>query len=163
MEKKRFDKDISNQPLCKFGPGGDYTRTWPPQPIGETAAIENPIGKLLGTIGEIISATVKPELIGEITAGYAISGPNKIKPYKETSQREPTADNAKTAKSAKPGIGPGTKQLLFADDSRSRNRTRRKPNNRVRAHRRVAKKRAHHKDNRQGTLFEVDRVSQPAA
>jgi hypothetical protein len=163
MEKKRFSEDANSQPLCKFGPGGDYTRVWPPQPIGEQAAMENPIGKLLATIGQIISATVTPEKISEITAGYAISGPNKINPYRERAKREPTTGNAKATESAKPGIGSGTKQLLFADDSRSGQRTRRKPNNRVRTHRRVAKKRADHQDDGQGTLFKDNCVSQPAA
>ena len=163
MDKKRFSKDVSDEPLCKFGPGGDYVRSWPPEPIGKTAALENPIGKLLATIGQIISATVKPELIGEITAGYAISGPNQINAYKEMSHGATRTDNATTAKSAKPGIGTGAKQLLFADDSGSGRRARRKPNNRIRTHRRVAKKRTYRQDNRQGTLFEDNFVSQPAA
>jgi len=169
MGKSRFsESDMGEnwEPLCKFGPGGDYVRKWPREKVVKRAGDEKVLGKLLSTIAEIIGATVNPELMEELQGQYEVELLEEIKIVKEELKgagKHEGTDNASTTKSAGAGGGTGAGELLFADDRRSSKRARRKPHYRIRTYRRAAKKRSGREYEGQGTLFEIDPASQSAA
>ena len=167
MGKSRFSgMDENWEPLCQFGPGGDYTRSWPRPEVRKKAGGEKVLGRLLETIADIIGATVNPELMEELRGQYEVELLEEIKIVKEELKGEgkhEQTDNAKTTKSSGAGVATGAGKLLFADDSGSSKRVRRKPHYRLRTYRRAAKKRTGREYDGQGTLFEVNSASQSAA
>lgn len=164
MDMNRF-KNRSEKPLCKFGPGGEFVTDWPGGEMKAYKSNKNPLGKVLSTIAEIIGATIDPELIAELT-----SAPKAAQITDFNTKKEKTSIEA-----AKPEPDPKTighsqtdKQLpkqpmLFPDDRGIGRGVRRKPHNRIRAHRRTSRKTASRKVKRQNTLFEINLSSQSAA
>jgi len=150
---KRHGRNNRNNftPLCKFGPGGDYSRDWTPDGDGAFES-ENAIGKLLKMIAEIAAVTVNPETTAELPIRDDLKTSYKITALEKT-KNETEHDNAKTAGSAKRDRRVRGQAMLFGDDSRDRRRAKRKPNNRIRAYRRPSRKKAADQLEGQGTLF----------
>ena len=169
MNKNRFSGNKNDQPLCKFGPGGDFISSWPP---GRASAIRqgpNPLRKILETIADIIGATVNPELISQLQAQANIQARQLVKNeaieerISSAQTRADQTDHAATVRRPAANRQLRGETMLFGDNWRTGRRAKRKPTNRIRAHRRTAKKRTRQKIAGQGTLFEVNAQSQSAA
>lgn len=171
MDRGRFDA-FRDEPICKFGPGGDYVRTWPPKAAGKAdgvGAAENPLRKVLERLADIIGANVNIASI----SGIGVDGPQEIAACQIVNEEreedhvatgnESGTGNAETIGDAQAHPAVRAEPLLFADDSRAGSGGRRKSNYRIRAHRKTARKRAAQKIDGQGTLFETDCTSQSAA
>ncbi len=171
MDRGRFDA-FRDEPICKFGPGGDYVRTWSPKTAGKAdavGAVENPFRKVLERLADIIGATVNIASL----SGIGVEGPQEIgacEIVNETKEENHVAadnesgtGNAETIRDTQAHPAVRAEPLLFADDSRVGAGVRRKSNHRIRAHRKTARKRAAQKIDGQGTLFETDCTSQSAA
>ena len=167
MDFSRFSQSQDDQPLCKFGPGGDYLTNWPAEDnLQENVEPQlNPIGKILSTIADMVGATLDPEILEEMTRHADIEGPVTITIGKEDITDEKTNKGHNTQAACRPETsGPVRKQtMLFSDDWRTGPAAGRKQANRVRTHRRPAKKRSNYKIKGQGTLFEINFVGQSAA
>jgi hypothetical protein len=168
MDQNRF-KDTDNGPVCMFGPGGDFVTKWSPKVKDSTLRpiADNPIGRVLATIAEVIGATVNPELLSQMTEQTEINRLININLHKEEQksaelQPDRTSDTAPTGGS-KADIAVRREPMLFADDCGVSKRVKRKPHHRVRAHHRASKKRTSGKLQKQGTLFEIDSAGQSAA
>ncbi len=172
MDRGRFDA-YRDEPICKFGPGGDYVRQWPGKAAGKgepVGAVENPLRKVLDRLADIIGTTVNiASLSGIDVEGPQEIGACEIVNEEEREENHVAADNesgtgnAETIRDTQAHPAVRAEPLLFADDSRVGAGGRRKSNHRIRAHRRTAKKRAAQKIDGQGTLFEIDCTSQSAA
>ncbi len=171
MDRGRFDA-FRDEPICKFGPGGDYVRTWSPKTTGKgdpVGAVENPLRRVLERLADIIGANVNMASV----SGIGVEGPREIGACEivneEREEDQVAADNESPTGNAETigdaGAHPAVRAepLLFADDSRVGSGGRRKSNYRIRAHRKTARKRAAPKIDGQGTLFETDCTSQSAA
>jgi len=164
MNRKQLNNGHLRQPLCRFGPGGDYTKDWPLRGEAVKRENENPIGKVLSVIADIIGATVSPETLAEMQSQVDV----EIKSYNiaklegsKVEQSKP--DNPKTAGSSKRHRPVRGQTMLFSDDRRDSARAKRKPHNRIRAYRRPSRKKASHQIEGQGTLFETYGASTTAA
>ncbi len=171
MDRGRFDA-FRDEPICKFGPGGDYVRTWPPKTAGKAdpaGTVENPLRKVLERLADIIGANVNIASI----SGVQVDGPHQIAAREIVSEEREEdhvatdnksgTGNAETIGDTQAHPAVRAEPLLFADDSRISSGGRRKSNYRIRAHRKTARKRAAKKIDGQGTLFETDCTSQSAA
>jgi len=171
MDRGRFDA-FADEPICMFGPGGDYVRAWPGKAVGKTdaaPAAENPLRKVLESLADIIGATVNIASI----PGIRIEGPQEVGACRIINEereenylatdKQPGTGNAETTGNTQAHPAVRAAPLLFADDSRVGAGGRRKSNHRIRAHRKTAKKRTAKEIDGQGTLFEIDRTSQSAA
>jgi hypothetical protein len=59
MNGKGRKNRFSEQPLCKFGPGGDFVHEMSPKEALSSAPIhDNPLGKVLEVIAEMIGAAL---------------------------------------------------------------------------------------------------------
>ncbi len=155
-------------PICKFGPGGDFVREWPARKK-VSKSMKNQLGEVLVTIAEILGATISPELLAAAD-GHCDISINKL--FKGTSFTEKTSDADNGSKrndqssstgSVNSNINVQGEALLFSDDRRARRKVKRKPNYRIRTHRRSSKKRVSVQLEGQGTLFEINGAREPAA
>lgn len=159
MDLNRFAKDDGFEPLCKFGPGGDYVSGWPVRKNAKPEPHYNPIGKILVTIADMIGAAVDGEILAQLTKHADIEGPTVISiPGENTNAKNITGqtDNAKAVPGAKQASGIRSQSMLFSDDCRTGKRNRRKQAHSVRTHRGFAKKGTHQQIAGQGTLFEIN-------
>ncbi len=134
-------------PVCKFGPGGDFIRSWPkeysPENAGPITSVLMRINKLLGTINK------QPDALIIAHKGNA----DVI-----TAQNDRTAHAASnaTAKNHNDILG---QTLLFTDDNRACQTAQLKPKYNIRASRRAAKKGFACRFPAQRALFETDQSS----
>ena len=155
-------------PVCKFGPGGDFVREWPARKK-MSKSTETPLGKVLTTIAEILGTTIRPELLTAADGHWDISINKLFKgsPFKEepsdADNRSNQNDQSASTGSVKSNSNVQAEPLLFADDRGAGRKVKRKPNYRIRTHRRTSKKRTSLQFKGQGTLFEINGASQPAA
>ena len=168
MVRNRLNDSGRGDSLCRFGPGGEFVQDWPGEEAKQTAITDNPIGRVLATIAEIIGATIEPNLIGEITDPANIEVTINKKSVKEdsTGADSPTCPHshyAATVGGVKLALANGGQAMLFADNRRTRRKISRKPNHRIRTYRGTSGKRADQQIEGQGTLFEVNGPSQSAA
>ena len=170
MKQKRFGNFNlgSDEPVCKFGPGGDFVREWPARKKAPKQK-ENPLGEVLATIAEILGTTIRPELPAAVDGHWDI-GINKLfkgNPFKEETSgadnRSNRNDQSASTGSFKSNSNVRAEPLLFADDRRAGRKVKRKPNYRIRTYRSTSKKRVSSQCKGQGTLFEINGASQPAA
>jgi len=156
--KKMYRKtDDNNQPLCRFGPGGDFVTNWPaekPEPAGEA---ENSLTKLLARLSEIINSLVGADL-SEADTGFSgrMSFIKEGSRYEvKASAVEQPADTSPDA-TAKSDRRVPAEPMLFADDCGAGRSSKHSPKHRVRAHRRAKKKASSLSIAGQGTLFELN-------
>jgi hypothetical protein len=166
MDVRRFG-EFEDEPLCRFGPGGDYVRQWPgagdkaPKPA-------NPLRKVLEVIAEMMGTAIDPAMFADIS----VEGPTDVSAIGNDEVKEQgcervdnkgCADNpAATGDTEADRAVPG-QSMLFGDHGRTRRSRRRKSHHRIRAYRKPAKKRSSGQIEGQGTLFEIDGLGQSAA
>ena len=164
MAKNRLND--GGDSLCRFGPGGEFVHHWPGKEAKQAAITDNPIGRVLATIAEMIGATIEPNLFGEITDPANIEDTINKKKVKENStgaSNQPNPHHAPTVGGTKVALANRGQTMLFADNRRTRRKTGRKSNHRIRAYRGASRKRPDQQVKGQGTLFEVNGPSQTAA
>jgi hypothetical protein len=167
-------------PLCRFGPGGDYVHDWPGDKIQLPGRGQNPLGKVLAMIADLMGTTVSSELmiqseyppyigpdheVGRVQAHIQTPTNNHLLSEKKSSAPNKTEHTSYAASIAGPkgDSRPANEPMLFADDSRSSRTAKHKPHHRIRAYRRPSRKKAPRRVEGQGTLFEVNPASQSAA
>lgn len=160
MELKRKmkpDKEIQAEPLCKFGPGGDFVAAWEPEP---SECLET-LAKLLGSAFEALAAVLGLKR----TDADALSRKNLYPNEPTVSYMEKlndaiekcTARDSTDAASAPAYADDNTfsaEPLLFPDLVRNGIRIKYKPKHRIRASHRAAKKGIAFRIPKQGSLFE---------
>ena len=171
MDVNRFDFD-SEIPLCRFGPGGDFIRTWPPcekaAPAPVVAAEENNLTRLIGLIGHLMGLPVDGpadrESVPAAMAAKKTESTAKSNMHKEKTQDGGSSpDHSQTIRRTGSTRKAGSQILLFGDDRRIGQCAGHKPSYRVRASRRPARKKAGASPPGKGTLFEINRSGQTAS
>jgi len=150
------------EPLCKFGPGGDFIATWQPT-LSESSSSSNwlrrvltftlePLALLLGLKpGSPSVHTGHAVAVNEFTAHDEERIPNGVRNIRV----DRPFDAAATGTAAADCLFPA-QPLLFPDHRRTGLRIRHKPQHGVRTYRRTAKKRPALWLPEQGSLFEID-------
>ena len=148
-------------PVCRFGPGGDYESVWPGDWMEQATQPKNAIGRLLDVIAGMTDVLRGGERCVEVTGPIDIEQENKSYESRSRGVGVWRGAYAEAGSVTKRNRGVSGEPGLFADDWRISSAAKHKPNNRVRAHRATAKKRASlgtavSFDEGQGTLFELD-------
>ena len=129
------DADKQFEPVCRFGPGGDFVSIWP-----ESSEFQLPsqsrLLKVLACLNEIIGGLLGSEF-------------NQSSAAAPKAQLIPTARFDQSRKSQ-------AQPMLFPDDSRVGLRAVHKPRLRTRAHRRIVKKRPRINHAEQYLLFAAE-------
>ena len=151
-----MDSRINNQtePVCKFGPGGDFVSVWPPQSSELPQPSSNSLTKLLTSLREIIAASLGSDFntAPKESLEYAVENNKAHKPAYPP-----------TTAAAKSDLLLSGQPMLFPDHCRISLRTDHKPKHHIRASHRTAKKRPPLCLSGQGSLFEPDRKSAKTA
>lgn len=139
------------EPVCKFGPGGDFVSVWPATGGKSAASCSGWLSKLLNKLAQAIAT----EPIGAVRGGERILyRKQEFENALRGSSHEPTdAETATIIKGDNVFCGGA---MLFANDGGTGGRIRYKPKHRIRTYRRAAKKRSSDGLPGQGTLFETD-------
>jgi hypothetical protein len=164
MDEKRFKN--SSDPLCRFGPGGEFTSDWPVSADAKTSSV-NSIGRVLSTIAGMIGATIYPELLAEIENETAV----EMTVYRQMAKEKTSSErkqfrsfgNASSTQRTQGDRCHRGQSMLFADDCRGSRKAKRKSQHRIRTCRRVTKKKTSNGLQGQGSLFETNSASQSAA
>ncbi len=155
----------SIEPLCTFGPGGDFVAHWSPEGT-KTCEWSNPLVRCLAAGVEIVAVILglqrSSAFIGlENSAGsnelYHCHKESNIHAVEDSEARD-TTDPSPAPASADGGAISG-EPMLFPDLRRNGVRIEPKPKHRLRAHHRAAKKGSALRFAQQGTLFDVDFTS----
>jgi len=143
-------------PVCRFGPGGDFVRPWPCNPEDYLQQSQSPLTRLLCSIAKMVGTNnVQAE---DVRNNYPI-GEDENEPVQTNNCRANSpADTNPQDNSEFCG-----QILLFADDRRVGKQAEHKPKHRIRAHRRTAKKRPALRIAAQGSLFKADSQSAKTA
>lgn len=148
------------EPLCKFGPGGDFVSFWPPKPGMKPSSLTT----LLNKLAHLAAAAPAPNPQTHEPQTTPAPGQHT---RQIIASREEFENAARHNPDDRPtDAAPATiingdsifsrQPMLFPDDSRTRRRAEHKPKHRLRAHHRTAKKRPAPRLTGQGTLFEAD-------
>ena len=137
------------EPICRFGPGGDFVSVWPPQ----SQPLKKQPAKLLSRLNEIITSLIGStskenlEYVVESSTGKSAGG-------RDFAMGEPAYSTPTAAIKSDSRFSGRT--LLFADDCRTGFGTDNKPKHNIRAYRRTAKKRPVISFADHGSLFEAN-------
>lgn len=151
------DRKKQAEPLCKFGPGGDFVAAWEPEPS------ERPdvLARLLGSAVEAFAAAFglkRPGADVPLSSNFCPNEPTVRHREKPNDAIENSTACDSTDATSVPASANGSpfsgEPLLFPDLGRNGFRTKHKPKHRVRASRRVAKKGPAFRKPKQGSLFE---------
>jgi hypothetical protein len=151
------DKKRQAEPLCKFGPGGDFVAAWEPKPS------ENPdvLVRLLGSVADVVAAAFGLKRVDanmHLNSNFCLDEPSVSHMEKLTDAIENnTARDSTDAASAPAPTNDSpfsAEPLLFPDLVRNGIRIKHKPKHRIRASNRAAKKGAAFRIPKQGSLFE---------
>jgi hypothetical protein len=155
----RFEND--NPPLCRFGPGGDFTSDWFAQSAGPTPSSNNRLNNILASLSEIIAAMLGagPDDYTVKSEKYSRQAKRIIFPKSELKHADKDIKPDKTADPAPaPVVNDGSslpeQQMLFPDDGGDSRRASNKPKYRIRTYRRASKKKAPVSLFGQGSLFD---------
>lgn len=157
----RFNKPT--EPVCRFGPGGDFISVWPVESSQLSQSASNSLTKVLSSIAEIIATILGSEphtgsvIIGDVRGcgGKELAEKGKKEYGLKNSGAESTAYTT-SATIIKSDSFFSDEPKLFADDCRISIRDGHKQKHRVRAYRRTSKKRTTFSPPVQGSLFEAD-------
>jgi len=148
------------EPLCKFGPGGDFEVAWRPEPPEIVATLNRPL-RLLSAVLEVLVV-----MLGFRRTGAHISWTNHACGREVIDfDREKAKNAAQNSKLGRTAYAPATtvaenggavspEPMLFPDLGGDGVRAKHKPKHRIRTHRRVAKKGSALRFAEQGSLFE---------
>jgi hypothetical protein len=157
------DRNERFEPVCKFGPGGDFVSVWPPESYGLAQPSANSLTKLLARLSGMIGKLLGSEAFGvpagptgayEVAEGIPSGKGDMDYAGKDFNVDEPGYAAAATV-TASNRLFSG-EAMLFADDWRTGGRAGRKPKHHIRTYRRTAKQRTAVSAGGQGTLFELD-------
>ncbi len=140
------EADKQFEPVCRFGPGGDFVSIWP-----ESSEFQLPsqsrLLKVLACLNEIIGGLLGSEFNQSLTA-TAKTQPTPAVRFGQSRKSQDVLKGPAVQKEAQP--------MLFPDDSRIGLRAAHKPRLRIRACRRTTKKRPRIDPGEQGLLFAVE-------
>jgi hypothetical protein len=148
------------EPLCKFGPGGDFVYCWPPKADMQPSSLTKMLNKLVPLVTS--QPAQMPQTHEPEPAAKPAEQTHKIIESKgefENAVNDNQGDKPTDAPPATIIKGDSLftgQPLLFPDDSRACRTAKHKPKHRVRTHRRVAKKKPPQGLPGQGSLFETD-------
>lgn len=154
-------KNTQIDPICRFGPGGDYVSFWPGQTAVLSGFFATRIGKIIHSANEVLHALVGcgfdlnlPQGRGsQIQEQFAYGKRKKEYGLGYNAGRTAYAPSIRTIK----GDSPVSEEpMLFADDRRIIFPAGHKSKHRIRAPRRTTKKRAPFGLPAQSPLFESD-------
>jgi hypothetical protein len=155
--RMRPDTEPKAEPLCKFGPGGDFVAAWQPEPSQHMEAL----ARLLGSAADALAAAFGLKRIGADApsrSNFCPNGPT-VRHTEITNDaiENSTARDSTYAASAPAFADDSTfsaESLLFPDLVRDGIRIKHKPKHRIRASHRAAKKGPAFRIPKQGSLFE---------
>jgi len=129
-----MDNGINKQfePVCRFGPGGDFVSGWPGSSEFQLPS-QSRLLKVLACLNEIMAGVLCSEFNQPLAAA-------------PKAQLIPTVRFGQSRKSQ-------AQPMLFPDDSRIGLRAAHKPRHQLRAHRRIIKRRPCIDPDEQGLLF----------
>ncbi len=134
-----------SEPVCKFGPGGDFVTVWPKEPTLPPQPAANHFAKLLASIDEIITALLGSEF-------------NTAEAHAGNTHRPTPAPVIKSD-----SLFPPVQPMLFPGDWGIAARTGHKTKRCIRAYHRTAKRRPALSLPTQGSLFETNFKSKKTA
>ena len=162
MHDRRKMMAEEDLPLCRFGPGGDFTTDYTAE-LGEMPMPQiNGVSKVLSTIANMIGAAIYPQS-GEKTLAVSLAMVSETEFHRSegtfNADRETTYEAAFTATNANvTGLGKISKEpMLFGNDKGISIGNGHKPKHRLRTSRRPSKTRTGLRIAGQGTLFEINR------
>jgi hypothetical protein len=96
-------RNMDTEPLCKFGPGGDYIAVWQPEPP-ESWELSNCLVRLLACVAEVAALVPGLKRIGSRATsssafssnGLTVYHKEKVKNAAENSRAHNTTDPAPT-------------------------------------------------------------------
>jgi hypothetical protein len=151
------DRKIQAEPLCKFGPGGDFVAAWEPEPSERLEVLARLIGSAIDALTAIFG--LKRTGIDTVSSSIIFSKDTAVR-HTETINdaiENITARDTTDAASAPAFANDSTfsaESLLFPDLVRNGIRIKHKPKHRIRASNRAAKKGIAFRIPKQGSLFE---------
>ena len=153
------------EPLCMFGPGGDFVTHWQPE-LTETYELSNPLVRCLAAGIEIVSVIFSLRRSGAFVCQENSPGSNELTHcYRERIVNAVENSEARDTTDPSPAPAPDDggplsgEPMLFPDLRRDGIRIEPKPKHRIRAYHRAAKKGSALRFSKQGTLFDVDFTS----
>jgi hypothetical protein len=152
LEKKmKPDKERQVEPLCKFGPGGDFVVAWEPEPSECPETLARLPGSAIEALAAVFGLKRETPLIcpNERIDRHMEKSNDAI----ENSTARDSTDAASTPAPANDSTF-SAEPLLFPDLVRNGIRIKHKPKHRIRASHRAAKKGAAFRIPKQGSLFE---------
>lgn len=134
------------EPVCRFGPGGDFVFDWSPRDLKSSQLSEKYLSKFLSSLNEIMTALLGSDLntTSRENSEYVVEN--------QTGQPAYSTTNAVVKSDSRLSGQP----MLFSDDSRISIAAEHKPKHRIRTYHRTAKKRTSVSFTDQGSLFEAD-------
>jgi len=157
-----FPERKSEIPVCKIGPGGDFTTVWPGQTMPFDEPPKTSLGKLLVTLSEIVNVVLGSEPSDRRPSRLAIYlHPDRIKGQQRAKDGVAGIFLPTMAPSGGVQVSKNDRRLsvhpwLFADDRPALRRAAHKSKNAFPSHRKTTRKKVVRRSSMQGTLFEVD-------
>jgi len=152
-----------NEPVCRFGPGGDFVSFWPKQHSPSRKAVPNSLALLLERLAKIINAKLTPDFDASAASPKVTHQSQTLtlpeKGNLEYEVKHPQSEkpiNTATTTVINSNFDLQGQSMLFPDDRRVSISTGHKPKHRIRTYRRTAKKKAPLQPSGQGSLFETD-------
>jgi len=161
----RLNKPI--EPLCKFGPGGDFISVWPDRSPQVPVPASNRLTKVLSSIAEIVTMMLLSSELGNKSSiassiGRTLTEREKLEYAPKNTSAKNTDYSSSVAIIKSNSLFSGEPKL-FTDNGRIGIRAGHKQKHCIRAYRRAEKKRTAFSLLRQGSLFEVDFESSKTA
>ena len=150
----------NNEPVCRFGPGGDYSCYYPTD--ARPKSDENSITAVLNILAGIIEQSCDLNMFSIEESNDTITVTRKESAYnkeEKSSKNDKLNTFTKTASIAQTDQGLTEQQLLFTDNCGTGVQSENKQKHRVRPHRRASKKEFALDLCSQGSLFDLDRKS----
>ena len=154
------EKNRETEPLCKFGPGGDFVSVWQPE-TPESFEQFNPLKKLSASIIEVAAILLGYNLTNHHNLIIKTCGSGEPKLHHKEEMKNGLKFN-RVHRATDPAPAPVAQDdsrlpaepMLFPDFSRNGIRIRHQPKHRIRTYRRAAKKRPVMRFAKQSSLFE---------
>lgn len=161
MERERT---IKIGPVCRFGPGGEYTSMWPEDlvEVAEFAACGNKSKNARGGLLNVLKGIIEILRGSQPGREFEIEEPAQVDEGTSSGVIQPYGTTDNPAAYAQAGsVVEGDSAIrqqrwLFADDWRTGQPGGRKQDNHVRTHRAITKKGIHFGPGAQSTLFDAD-------
>jgi hypothetical protein len=151
------DMERQAEPLCKFGPGGDFVAVWEPKSPERPDVLPRLLGSAIEAVAAAFglkNADVNMHLNSNICPNESILH-NIEKPNDEIENSTTNDSTDPAPASTPPNSSPFSGELLlFPDLGRDGIRIKHKPKHRIRTSRRTPKKGAAFRIPKQGSLFE---------